>query len=164
MGMPTGITDAPGYRKNGRCLSMTIPFHEISFIVSESTQAAFGGTVRTLPAGLRSGLKGRFKPLLIRKFNIIQLAFSLYRHDSLDCVFVEQPIFLTNLTIIIHWNVLTYHWDFFLLYKHANCFLRVTQHFFRKHICFCHIEFTHHCIEFAALNLRPNTLHIFRNL
>ena len=74
MGMPTGIADVPGYGKNARCLSMAIPFHEISFIVSESTQAAFGGTVRTLLAGLRSRLKGRFKPLLIRKFHIIQLA------------------------------------------------------------------------------------------
>ena len=74
MGMPAGITDVPGYRKYVRCLSMTIPFHEISFIVSESTQAAFGGTVRTLLTGLQSRLNGRFKPLPIRKFHLIELA------------------------------------------------------------------------------------------
>lgn len=74
MGMPAGITDEPGYRKDAGYLAVPIPFHEISVIVAESTQAAFGATVRTLLVGLRSILKDRFKPLPVRKFHFIELA------------------------------------------------------------------------------------------
>lgn len=37
MGMPAGIADEPGYRKNASYLAVSIPFHQISVIASERT-------------------------------------------------------------------------------------------------------------------------------
>lgn len=72
--MAAVVTDIPGYRDGIGFLGMAVPFHQIPFIMAEQAQVSLCPAERTWCMRSRRRPDGILIPLLVRSFDIFELA------------------------------------------------------------------------------------------